>query len=144
MKTILFLCTGNYYRSRFAEYVFNDRVRRRGIPYRAVSRGLAIERGADNHGPMCPVALKRLGELGIDVGTHLRDPLQAVDTDFAGADRIIALDKAEHTPLVHERFPAWERQVEYWAIPDRDPDEHRDPLAEIVREVDGLVVIVDR
>ena len=47
-KTILFLCTGNYYRSRFAEVLFNSLADRMGMPWRASSRGLALERGVDN------------------------------------------------------------------------------------------------
>ena len=39
---VLFVCTGNYYRSRFAEAVFNHLAAARGLPWRAVSRGLAV------------------------------------------------------------------------------------------------------
>ena len=43
-QTILFICTGNYYRSRFAEAFFNHHAEVRGLCWRAISRGLAIER----------------------------------------------------------------------------------------------------
>ena len=50
-KRVLFLCTGNYYRSRFAEILFNQLAPTRGLNWRADSRGLArlweLERGAD-------------------------------------------------------------------------------------------------
>ena len=39
---ILFICTGNYYRSRFAEAVFNHYSEAHVLPWRAFSRGLAI------------------------------------------------------------------------------------------------------
>ena len=42
MNLLLFICTGNYYRSRFAEAVFNHHAKQRGLPWRAFSRGLAI------------------------------------------------------------------------------------------------------
>ncbi|MBD3315325.1 MAG: low molecular weight phosphatase family protein [Chitinivibrionales bacterium] len=138
MKSILFLCTGNYYRSRFAEYVYNDIALQRGIAARAISRGLALERGESNHGPMCPVALKRLQDLGIKVDGRVRDPRQVIETDFAGADKVIALDEHEHRPLIRERFPHWESRVSYWNIPDRNPDEHSDPLADIVKNIEVL------
>ncbi len=51
-KTVLFLCTGNYYRSRFAEVLINFVAGRMGLPWRALSRGLAVERGVNNVGPM--------------------------------------------------------------------------------------------
>ena len=41
MKTLLFLCTGNYYRSRYAEELFNHRAAPAGLNWRAQSRGLA-------------------------------------------------------------------------------------------------------
>ena len=44
-QIVLFLCTGNYYRSRFAEAVFNSVAARMGLSWRASSRGLALERG---------------------------------------------------------------------------------------------------
>src|SRR5947199_205561 len=40
-KTVLFLCTGNYYRSRFAEVLFNSVAGKMGLTWRASSRGLA-------------------------------------------------------------------------------------------------------
>ena len=38
MQTVLFLCTGNYYRSRFAEELFNHRAARDGLSWVAQSR----------------------------------------------------------------------------------------------------------
>jgi hypothetical protein len=65
VKTVLFLCTGNYYRSRFAEELFNDHAGRSGIDWIAHSRGLALERGANNLGCISPFALRALKELEI-------------------------------------------------------------------------------
>ena len=45
VKTVLFLCTGNYYRSRFAEELFNHEAGRAGLYWTAQSRGFALERG---------------------------------------------------------------------------------------------------
>jgi protein-tyrosine-phosphatase len=59
-KTVLFLCTGNYYRSRFAEILFNSVAGKMGLPWRASSRGLALDRGVHNVGPMAVVAVKAL------------------------------------------------------------------------------------
>ena len=39
-KNVLFLCTGNYYRSRFAEILFNSVAGRMGLPWKASSRGM--------------------------------------------------------------------------------------------------------
>ena len=64
-KTILFLCTGNYYRSRFAEVLFNSVAGKMGLPWQASSRGLALERGVNNVGPMAVSAIAALETMGI-------------------------------------------------------------------------------
>ena len=37
-KTVLFLCTGNYYRSRYAEVLYNSVAGKLGLPWRKTSR----------------------------------------------------------------------------------------------------------
>lgn len=118
-KTILFLCTGNYYRSRFAEIFFNHVAEERNLQWRATSRGLALERGIGNVGPMAMEAIKTLEAMGVcaleDCG---RPPLQVTPRDLESADHIVALKKAEHLPLFEERFPTWAQKVEFWHVED--------------------------
>src|SRR5216683_2069422 len=105
-KSVLFLCTGNYYRSRFAEVLFNSVAGNMGLPWQASSRALALERGASNVGPMAEAALEALAVRGIRVGADgLRFPVQATGDDFQTADRVIALKLTEHQPLMQERYP---------------------------------------
>jgi protein-tyrosine phosphatase len=40
-RRVLFLCTGNYYRSRYAEEVFHHNARQEGLARVAVSRGVS-------------------------------------------------------------------------------------------------------
>lgn len=56
MKSVLFLCTGNYYRSRFAEEFFNHWAEQYVLNWLARSRALAIERGKVNVGPISRLA----------------------------------------------------------------------------------------
>ena len=65
VSTVLFLCTGNYYRSRFAEILFNSVAGKMRLPWRASSRGLALERGVNNVGPMAVSAVKALESRGL-------------------------------------------------------------------------------
>jgi protein-tyrosine-phosphatase len=99
MNRILFLCTGNYYRSRFAEHLFNDRARSAGLAWEASSRALAIERGRDNVGPMSIHAVEALAERGVRVSTE-RLPLPCTVEDLLSADLTIAVQEAEHRPLL--------------------------------------------
>lgn len=118
-KTILFLCTGNYYRSRFAEALFVSVARRMGLPWHAFSRALALERGVNNIGPMATAAIQALEAMGIrDADRCSRLPVQVTAEELEKADVIIALKHAEHFPLVQERFPAFTERVEFWHVDD--------------------------
>jgi len=118
-KTALFLCTGNYYRSRFAEILFKSVAGKMGLPWRASSRGLALERGVNNVGPMEVTAIAALEARGIrGVADFARFPIQVTKDDLETASWIVALKKAEHMPLLQERFPAWTEKVEFWDVDD--------------------------
>jgi protein-tyrosine phosphatase len=139
MSTLLFLCTGNYYRSRFAELVFNALATEQRLPWQAVSRGLALEKGVRNVGPISQTALTTLSALGVTVHATPRYPLQVHASDLFSADLIIALQEAEHRPLLHERYPAWVDRVTYWHVRDMVPSPAYNPLQEIEQEVRHLI-----
>jgi protein-tyrosine-phosphatase len=134
-KTVLFLCTGNYYRSRFAEVLFNSVAMKMGLSWMASSRGLALERGSNNVGPMAASAITALKALGAGAGDDCsRFPVQVTVNELQGAERIIALKHAEHLPLLQDRFPAWVEKVEFWHV-----DDAPEALGLIEREVMSLV-----
>ncbi len=138
-RVILFLCTGNYYRSRFAEVRFNALAGRAGLAWRAISRGLALERGAGNVGPMARSAVEALAALGCATADCQRMPAPVTAADLAAADRIIALKDEEHRPLIAERHPAWAEKVEYWNINDAP-----EVLPQIDRAVTDLITRLRR
>jgi protein-tyrosine phosphatase len=118
-KTVLFLCTGNYYRSRFAEILFNSVAEKMGLPWKASSKGLALERGVNNVGPMSVSAITALKAMGLGAAREVaRFPVQVTTDDLEQADQIVALKQAEHLPLLQERFPAWAEKVEFWHVDD--------------------------
>jgi protein-tyrosine phosphatase len=134
-KSVLFLCTGNYYRSRFAEILFNSVAGRMGLRWNASSRGLALERGVNNVGPMAVSAVKALEAMGIRAtDSFARLPAQVTVEDLEHVDRVIALKQAEHLALLQERFPAWVEKVEFWRV-----DDAPEVLGLIEQEVMGLV-----
>src|SRR3954470_1198362 len=108
-RTLLFLCTGNYYRSRFAEVLFNSVAGKMGLPWRAASRGLGLERGGHNLGPMAGAAGEAPGARGVrargargarPAEAVTRLPAQVATDDLEGAAWIVALKHAEHLPLL--------------------------------------------
>lgn len=139
MNRLLFLCTGNYYRSRFAEILFNSLVSESGLDWQADSRGLALNVASLNVGPMAHVARDLLMAKGIRSASMQRFPLPASEADFAAADLVIALDEDEHRPMMRSRFPAWEKKIAYWLVHDLDQWDSEIALAAIETQVHRLV-----
>lgn len=136
-KTVLFLCTGNYYRSRFAEVYFNHHAKARGLPWQATSRGLALD--ANNPGPLSRHTLARLSHHEIPSEGYLRLPADLTEADLQAADHVVAVKEAEHRPLMERRFPHWVDRIEFWAVHDVDCAEPAEALPHLEREVDQLV-----
>jgi protein-tyrosine phosphatase len=118
MASVLFLCTGNYYRSRFAEHWFEACARRKGLDWTAFSRGLALELGAGNDGAISQYTLEALESRGVPTAATIRAPISVTRADLERATLIIALHEVEHRPLLAERFPEFVERVEYWHVPD--------------------------
>jgi len=135
---LLFLCTGNYYRSRFAEMLFNALVAEAGLNWRADSRGLAI--GDDTIGPISSYALQGLTARGVTLdGAAARYPQPVQEQDLAAADWVIALKEVEHRPYLEAQFPPWANQVEYWHVHDLDFAPAGEALGQIDRQVRALI-----
>jgi protein-tyrosine phosphatase len=117
-RSVLFLCSGNYYRSRFAEVLFNHLAESCGLPYRADSAGLWRDCHTHNVGPISPHTIKGLEERGIPLPSVLRKPREVAEADLRHATIVIALKEAEHRPLVDARFPAHRESVEFWHVDD--------------------------
>ncbi len=139
MRTVLFLCTGNYYRSRFAEELFNHHAPAAGLDWVARSRALAIERGARNVGPVSPVALRALEKRGLAAKDGKRLPQPCAVGDLETADLIVALMETEHRPLMLERFSDWEHRAEYWDVGDVEVAHPDAALGAIEQEVEALI-----
>ncbi|GAB4496753.1 MAG: low molecular weight phosphatase family protein [Anaerolineales bacterium] len=116
---ILFLCTGNYYRSRLAEELFNHFAAHAGNPMRATSRGIAQSFTAfRNVGSISPHVIQQLGQRGILPLRPNAPPQSLTETDLQTAARVIALCQSEHYPMMQQRFPQWAERITYWHIPD--------------------------
>ena len=134
-RRILFLCTGNYYRSRYAEEVFNHRARNEGLAWLAFSRGAAEKGSPNNVGPISPFALEALHAHGINAEGAARNPVPCSLTDFDGVELVVALKESEHRPMIERRFPDIANPIEYW---DVDDIEFVDPETALSR-IDELV-----
>lgn len=131
-KTVLFLCTGNFYRSRFAEAVFNHHAAERGLPWRALSRGLNLKPQQKGLSPLARLALESRGIPLEQCGPECQT---LCDADLRDADLIIALKEAEHRPMVVRHFAEWENRVRFWHVSDIDEVPAEEALPEIERRV---------
>jgi low molecular weight protein-tyrosine phosphatase len=137
MREVLFLCTGNYYRSRYAEALFNHEAARRGLRWRAFSRGLATQLAPPKG--LSPHATRRLVERGLSLQLTPPDPVQVGEEDFGRAARIVALKETEHRPLLTMLHPRWAKRVEFWEIGDLDCAPPAVALAGIEAHVEALL-----
>lgn len=145
VKVVLFLCTGNYYRSRFAEEMFNLVAPVECPGWLAISRGLAVDFGTNNLGPIAKATVEALERQGASFNAQLaRMPLQLKIDDLEAADHIVALKKAEHLPLMQERFPSWlgtndPARIEYWHVHDVDQMAPEQGLPLIAEQLPSLM-----
>jgi len=139
VRAVLFLCTGNYYRSRFAEGVFNHLAGQLRLGWRADSCGLALGHAETvNVGPISIYTLEAFKLRSIPIAEPIRHPRTVTLADLTSADLIIALKEAEHRALMRQRFPDWERRITYWHVHDLDQAPPHLALAEIEKLVRDL------
>jgi protein-tyrosine phosphatase len=137
MKQVIFLCSANYYRSRFAEHFFNWLASQEGLDWRADSRGLLVGHWGDI-GCISRYTVEALETRGIPMDGEHRLPKPLTLADLGSAELVVAVKEAEHRPLMAEQFPLWRDRVEYWHVDDLDcatSDEALPVLEDCVRRL---------
>ena len=133
---VLFICTGNYYRSRFAEAMFNHLSEQRGLPWRAFSRGLMAHLSP---GPISEHTRDGLAARGIDLRHTSEGSAQLTELDLQAAGLIVALKDAEHRPMFAQWFPDWTEKVVFWDVTDLPDTQPEVALPAIEKEVRALI-----
>lgn len=121
-KRLLFICSGNYYRSRLAEILFNHHASEAGLAWDAQSRGLV------STGELKGMSEHAIGYLKAKKLQHLaaepRNPLVADVEDLTDADLVIGMCHEEHKSMVEQKFLALAKalhragRIRYWNIYD--------------------------
>ncbi len=114
---LLFLCTGNYYRSRFAEHYFRHLAAQQSLAWSVDSRGLELH--DTNPGPLSRHTQAYCQDLGVTV-EPLRNPLPLTQHDLESSALVVAVKEEEHRWRMREQFADWEDRVEYWTVHDLD------------------------
>jgi len=137
---ILFLCTANYYRSRFAELYFNHLAEQSGIQAHADSCGLEVARWRSyNPGDLSLHTLEELKRLGVNMPEVPREPKQFDPAQLEYFDRCIALSEVEHRPMVKRMCPERIEAFEFWTVEDVGLESVESALARIKKNVQLLI-----
>lgn len=121
-KRVLFVCSGNYYRSRLAEILFNHEAALAGLGWEAESRGLLDTRELKGLSENSKAYLK-MAELE-HLAAHPRDPISMTVEDLTEADLVVAMCRSEHRPMMEQKFLALAKalhkggRLRYWNIYD--------------------------
>lgn len=121
-KRVLFVCSGNYYRSRLAEILFNHEAAAAKLSWFAESRGLIK---ADDLKGVSPYVTAYLRDEKIGTPDEkLRDPIPIEVEDLTDSDLVIGMCRQEHQPMVEQKFMALAKtllkagRLRYWKVYD--------------------------
>jgi hypothetical protein len=166
---VTFICTGNWYRSRFAAAY----ARHRGL--NAISRGIEVYRVFDerlkhpdkislkpvcelNHCMMAQESYDYLKQLGVSDEVIAKEPYARqldLTTDVYRSSVVIALYEQEHYPMLwkHHQYREIASKIMYWDIKDLPPKVLDSPeellesksanvsLGEIKRLIDSMFMV---
>jgi protein-tyrosine phosphatase len=139
MNQLLFLCTANYYRSRFSEQYFNHHAALTGLNWRADSKAITrhpLFEGVE--GPMSPHSIEYLAEIGLQADTS-RFPARVEDEHFDHYHRVIAASRDEHYPMMQEHFPHRANGIHYFTVEDLHIYGPERALPHLVQSLDALL-----
>jgi len=137
MKKVLFVCTANIHRSRFAEEVFNFFCTKHNKDYHAFSAGLRV--GDYSYRKIYFPALENLKIFNIipkrpnDLSKHIKD------VNLENYDKIICMDEDEHKPMVNSDPKLSNYNFEYWNITDMPKVDSNVSLPICYKKVENLL-----
>jgi protein-tyrosine-phosphatase len=100
-KKVLFVCTGNTCRSPMAEGLLKRMAQENRIPLEVQSAGLAAFAGV----PATPEAIEACREKGVDISSHLSQPLNK--TLVTESDLILTMT-GKHKEMIVKKMPPLE------------------------------------
>jgi len=140
-KKLMFLCTGNYYRSRFAEEYFNHKAEAYNLKWQSFSRGLSENfPNPNNIGPISNHAVEALKKHEIFIKGGNRHPQRVIDQDFLESDKTIAMSEIEHYPMMQRQFIDHLHKVEYFEIGDLPVEEPPAAMQRLANYLDELII----
>ena len=121
-KKVLFVCTGNWYRSRLAEVLFNHYAAQHDTVWEAESRGLSENSRMKG---LSPSALRYLASIGFEGAESFAcEPRPIRVEDLESFNLIIGMNRKEHEPMMKTRYGqmakilADNKKIRYWNVFD--------------------------
>lgn len=137
MNNILFVCTGNIFRSRFAEEVFNHLCKINGVDATAFSAGLQV--GRYKQRKIYWPAMNELERLKIEPLRSNEESVHIDDIDVSIYDQIICMDEEEHKPMVRSNELLSGFTFQYWNIVDMPKVSSDISLPKCYKKVESLI-----
>ena len=134
-KRVLFICTGNFFRSRYAEAHFNCMCDWNKCSHYAVSAGVTID---PQIGPISTYSLYRMVERGIDAKFASPHAKRLYKGDIEEADIALCMYEKEHKPMMKLFFEDIENKIVYFNIPDINENSPNKSLDMVETEVNNL------
>lgn len=92
-----------------------------------------------NEGPICADAIAQLTANGIPIHSPSRMPKPLIHQEILNFSRFISMSKAEHKPMVDQKWPGTFPYMEYWEIGDIGTDAPEDAFLKICQGVEQLI-----
>ena len=110
------------------------------LVWQADSKGLSQNMPSlNNPGPISIHTLEALKNRKIQGQNTERYPRPLRREDFVQADRVIALSKLEHQPMIEARFLAQAGRVEYFEVGDLPVETPEIAISKIAQLVENLI-----
>jgi protein-tyrosine phosphatase len=128
IRQVCFVCTGNLYRSKYAEAWFNNLCIKDGVTdLRAFSRGLAAQPTENyEHGEAFTIPIRlaiptyeRMVERNIPFCLMGATNVMLSEYDCASSNVIVLMNKDEHLPKMQDRFPDHLDKIQSYEIGDK-------------------------
>ena len=138
---VLFVCTANIHRSRFAEEVFNHLAKKGDSVHQAFSAGLRV--GDYSFRTIYYPALDNLKKFNITPHRPSAHSMHIDDVDLSEYGRIICMDEGEHKPMVLANPNLKNDLFEYWNIIDEPKVKSELSLPKCFQRVESLLSDLD-
>jgi protein-tyrosine phosphatase len=140
--SILFICTGNWYRSRFAESYLKSK----GYKH-VLSRGVNVNNNKKRKyreiHKQSSLVKNKLKELGLEKYINNKTPKQLTENDMLKSNKIILINKKEHYSYIIKKYPKYKNKLIVWNIRDccwNERNKSNKILTKIMSDIDELFV----